>query len=137
MSEGDLAGRSVLVLGGETALGRAVRIGLAEAGADSAIGRLTTDTKAEFAINSALNELWALGRKGVALSIDASDAEQVRIAVEKAERELGAIDLVVAAGDVAIKSLDGRETIELAPDADPNEALRIIRNRLTDIAGQN
>ncbi len=65
----DLAGRSVLVLGGETALGRTVLIGLAEAGADVAVGSLTTDTKAEFAINSALNELWALGRKGIALPI--------------------------------------------------------------------
>ncbi len=58
-------------------------------------------------------------------------------AVEQAERELGKIDLVVSAGDVADQALAGRETIELARDADPDEALRIIRNRLMDIAGQN
>ncbi len=137
MTEGDVAGKTVLVLGGETALGRAVLIGLAEAGADIAIGSLTTDTKAEFAINSALNELWALGRKGIALPIDASDAEQVRSAVEQAERELGEIDLVVAVGDVADQALAGRETIELARDADPGEALRRISERLMEIAGQN
>ncbi len=132
----DLLGKRVLVVGGETALGRAVLIGLAEAGADVAIGSLTVDTKAEFAINSALNELWALGRKGVALQSDASDAEQVHSAVEQAERELGKIDLVVAAGDVASEALAGRDTIEVAPDADQDAALTTIRNRLMDIAGQ-
>ncbi len=131
----DLHGKRVLVIGGETELGRAVLIGLAEAGADVAIASLTADTKAEFAINSALNELWALGRKGVALAIDASDSEQVRAAVEQAERELGTIDLVVAVGAVASEALDGRELIDIAADADPGEALSTISERLIDIAG--
>ena len=131
MTEGALAGKRVFVVGGETVLGRAVLIGLAEAGADIAIASLTADTKAEFAINSALNELWALGRKGIALPIDAPDAEQVRSAVERAERELGAIDLVVATGDVASEALDGRELIELPPDADPDEALANVVSRLS------
>ena len=131
MSEGELTGKRVLVVGGETALGRAVLIGLAEAGADIAIGSLTADTKAEFAINSALNELWALGRKGIALPIDASDAAHVRRAVEQAERELGTIDLVVAVGDVASGGLDGREKIEFVADADPDQALQTISVQLT------
>ena len=131
MSEGELAGKRVFVIGGETALGRAVLIGLAEAGADIAIGSLTADTKAEFAINSALNELWALGRKGIALPIDTSDAAHVRRAVERAERELGTIDLVVAVGDVASGGLDGRETIEFMADVDPDQALQTISVQLT------
>jgi len=137
VSEGDLIGKNILVVGGETTLGRAVLIGLAEMGADIAIGSLTADTKAEFAINSALNELWALGRKGIALPLDASDGEQVRKAVEQAERELGAIDLVVAAGDIASEALAGREVIELSADADQDETLTTIRIRLVDIARQN
>ena len=84
-----------------------------------------------------MNELWALGRKGVALPIDASDAEQVRKAVEQAERELGTIDLVVAVGDVANDALDGRKKIELAPDAELDEALQTISERLQDFAGQD
>ena len=135
MTEGALAGKRVFVVGGETALGRAVLIGLAEAGADIAIASLTADTKAEFAINSALNELWALGRKGIALAIDAADVEQVRSAVERAERELGTLDLVVAAGEVASEALDGRETIELTADADTDadagEALAKVVKRLS------
>ena len=131
MSEGELTGKRVLVVGGETALGRAVLIGLAEAGADIAIGSLTQDTKAEFAINSALNELWALGRKGIALPIDASDAAHVRRAVEQAERELGTIDLVVAVGDVASGGLDGREPSESMADLEPAQARRTIILQLT------
>ncbi len=130
MSESDLAGKRVLVFGGETDIGRAVLIGLAEAGADIAIASLTSDTQAEFAINSALNELWALGRKGVALAIDASDGEMLRRAVEQAESELGAIDLVVVVDNVAVAALAGRDTIELAPDAGTDEALTTIKVRL-------
>ena len=137
MNEGDLAGKRVFVIGGETALGRAVLIGLAEAGADIAIGSLTADTKSEFAINSALNELWALGRKGIALAIEASDSEQVRNALERVDRELGTIDLVVAVGKVASDTLDGRDMIELTEDADQDAALTTIRDRLMDIVGQN
>ena len=132
----DLQGKRVLVVGGETALGRAVLIGLAEAGADIAIASLSSDTKAEFAINSALNELWALGRKGVALAIDASDAEVLRRAVEQAENEVGALDLVVAAGGGATEALEGREVIMVSADAKVGEAIRVVSERLGEIAGQ-
>ncbi len=124
-------GKLVLVIGGETAVGRALTIGLAEAGADVAIASLSKDTKAEFAINSALNELWALGRLGVALAIDASDAAQVREAIARAEAELGRLDVVIVVGDgVATEALEGRHVIEVAADADASEALRSIVGRL-------
>lgn len=135
MAEGaSLAGKRVLVVGGETALGRAIVVGLAERGADVAIASLTADTKAEFAINSALNELWAMNRKGVALAIDASDGEQVREAVERAERELGAMDLVAAVErEVA---LEGLEVIVVAADGDAGEVVRKIERGLLG-AGQS
>jgi len=118
-------GKRVLIIGGETALGRAIAVGLAEAGADVAIASLSNDTKAEFAINSTLNELWALGRRGVALTIDASDAAQLRDAVARAEAELGAVDVAVVAGDAGAlgEALSGRRVIVVAADADAGEAL--------------
>jgi NAD(P)-dependent dehydrogenase (short-subunit alcohol dehydrogenase family) len=130
-------GKRVLVIGGETAVGRALTIGLAEVGADVAIASLSTDTKAEFAINSALNELWALGRRGVALAIDAADATQVREAVARAEVELGEIDAVIAVSDaIAWEAIGGRRVIEVAADADASEALRAVRDQLEG-AGQS
>ena len=136
----ELTGKRVLVLGGETALGRALAVGLAERGADVAIASLTTDTKAEFAINSALNELWALGRRGVALPIDASDVAQVRDAVARAERELGRLDLAAvavgetkAALDVLREALEGREVVVVEGE-DAAAALREVGERLAPSA---
>lgn len=135
----DLHGKRVLVLGGETALGRAVAVRLAEAGAEVAIASLTSGTEAEFAVNSALNELWALGRRGLALVIDASDAEQVRDAVERAQRRLGRIDLAAAiapeegaglALDALRAALVGRAVVVLAPELEVGKALDEIRASL-------
>ena len=133
----DLDGKRVLVVGGETALGRTVVIGLAEAGVDVAIVSLSPDTNAEFAINSALNELWALQRKGLAVAIDATDAEQLRGAVERADQELGRLDLaavVAPEGTAAVEALEmamaERSVVALPPEADASEALEEISRRL-------
>jgi NAD(P)-dependent dehydrogenase (short-subunit alcohol dehydrogenase family) len=134
----DLTGKRVLVIGGETPLGRAVVIGLAERGADVAICSLTPDTKAEFAINSALNELWAIGRKGHALAIDASDTDRVRGAVARFEEELGHLDLAIVAADGTTFALDAlagalheRGVVELAPDRAADDALQSVVEALS------
>ena len=134
----DLGGKRVLVVGGETAVGRAVVIGLAEAGVDVAIVSLSPDTKAEFAINSALNELWALQGHGLALAIDATDARQVRDAVARADQELGRFDLaaaVVGVGTVAVAALEmamaERSVVALSPEVDAGEAVEEISRRLS------
>ena len=66
----ELAGRNALVLGVERPAGRKAAVALAEAGANVAVVTLSLDTQAEFAANSTLNEFWALGRKGIALTSD-------------------------------------------------------------------
>jgi NAD(P)-dependent dehydrogenase (short-subunit alcohol dehydrogenase family) len=122
----DLAGKRALVIGGETSIGRVIAVGLAQAGADVALASLRNDTQAEFAINSALNEVWAIGRRGVALAIDASDAAQLRAAVASAEGELGGIDAVIVIGDASAlgAALGERRLISIAPEAPADEALR-------------
>jgi NAD(P)-dependent dehydrogenase (short-subunit alcohol dehydrogenase family) len=128
-----LEGKRYLVIGGETAVGRAVAVGLAEAGADVAIASLTQETKAEFSINSALNELWALGRQGVALVIDASDADELRQAVHQSDRELGRISgaVVVSKAGVALdalrEALGGRRLIEVSEDGSAEEAVAVVK----------
>ena len=54
----------------------------------------------------------------------------LRRVAEQAESELGARDLVVVVGDVAMEALAGRDTIELAPDASTDEAIVSIKVRL-------
>ena len=122
----DPQGKRSLVIGGETAAGRAIAIGLAEAGAGVAIASLTTGANAEFAINSALNELWAIGRQGLALAIDASDVEQVRATIVRAETELGPLDAIIAiTGDATVlrAAFPTRTVIVVAPETDPAAAL--------------
>ncbi len=130
-----LRGKRVLVFGGETALGRALCIGLAKAGADIAIASLVSGSDAEFAVNSAANELWALGREGIALVIDASDPAQVREAVRQAERELGRLSVgVVVSEGVALDELRAllgqRPVVVLAADVTREDALQQVVDQL-------
>ncbi|MEX2159184.1 MAG: SDR family NAD(P)-dependent oxidoreductase [Dehalococcoidia bacterium] len=128
----DLHNKRYLVLGGETPPGRAIVIALAERGAGVAIASLTPSTEAEFAINSALNELWALGRQGLALVIDASDAAALRDAVARAERDLGALDATIAIDGAAIadEALEGRRVVIVPEDGTAEEALqKLIADR--------
>jgi NAD(P)-dependent dehydrogenase (short-subunit alcohol dehydrogenase family) len=133
LSEGlPLAGRRILVIGGETPLGRAIAVGLAERGADVAIASLTSDTKAEFAINSALNELWAMGRKGLALPVDASDEGPLKETFAFAESELGPIHLTVTVTTqrVALAALDAQRTFVVPEGSAADEAIALVAERL-------
>lgn len=95
LPELQLTGKVALVIGGGTAVGRAIAVGLAEAGADVAIASTTASRQEEVAINSAANEVWALGRKSFAASIDATDAAPVQALVDRTVRELGRLDILV------------------------------------------
>jgi NAD(P)-dependent dehydrogenase (short-subunit alcohol dehydrogenase family) len=124
----DLAGKRLLVIGGETEAGQALAGALAEAGAAIAIASLTQETGAEFAVNSALNELWALGREGIALVIDASDGEELSRGIAQAEREIGRLDAACVAGEgVALEALRSalgeRPVVEIEQDVSVQEAL--------------
>lgn len=90
----ELAGRNALVLGVERPAGRRAAVALAEAGADVAVVTLSPDTQAEFAANSAANEFWALGRKGLALTSDGRE-DSVKLAVVEASKQLGPISILV------------------------------------------
>jgi hypothetical protein len=130
--QADLAGRRVLVVGGETPAGRALAVGLAEGGCEVALATLTNTQASDFAVNSALNELWAMSRKGLALVIDASDGEQLRRAVARAEGDLGRLDAaaVLREEGVALEALrsalGGRPVVVLAEDVSRSEAVAAV-----------
>lgn len=130
--QADLAGRRVLVVGGETPAGRALAVGLAEGGCEVALATLTNTQASDFAVNSALNELWAMSRQGLALVIDASDGEQLRRAVARAEGDLERLDAaaVLREEGVALESLrsalGGRPVVVLAEDVSRGEAVAAV-----------
>jgi len=108
----DLSGRVALVTGGSRGLGRADALTLAGAGADVAIADIQLESDDEDverwgALASAakqrglvytertVEEIRALGRRGLALKCDVSDRAQVDAAVATVVEELGSVDILV------------------------------------------
>ena len=85
-----LQGRIALVSGGGSGIGRATAIRLAEDGANGVVLDVNLDGARETA-----TRLEKLGRRAVALRADVTSSDEVRAAVEKAERTLGPIDVLV------------------------------------------
>src|SRR5262249_20703522 len=85
-----LQGRIALVSGGGSGIGRATAIRLAEDGANGVVLDVNLDGGRETA-----TRLEKLDRRAVALHDDVTSSDEVRAAVEKAERTLGPIDVLV------------------------------------------
>jgi 3-oxoacyl-[acyl-carrier protein] reductase len=85
-----LAGKTALVTGGNTGIGRAIALALAQAGADVAV------TYYSNAGEQTVNDIRALGRKSTALRLDATfSAEVNRVMPELAEALDGHIDILI------------------------------------------
>ena len=95
-----LDGKRALVIGASNAIGRAIAVALAEAGADVAVATTTPSKDEETAANSCANEIWALDRKGFAQAIEAADEADVSALVERTVVELGGIEVLVNAHDL-------------------------------------
>ncbi len=79
----DLTGRRALVTGGGIGIGREVALELARAGADVALTFHSHDGQ------DVAQEIEALGRKAIALQLDATDSAQVGQVVTQAQEALG------------------------------------------------
>jgi NAD(P)-dependent dehydrogenase (short-subunit alcohol dehydrogenase family) len=86
----DLTAQVAVVTGGGRGIGRAIALGLAEAGASVAVVARTVDRLAE-----AVRQITQTGGRAVAIPCDVSDAEGVGRMVRDVEAALGPIDLLV------------------------------------------
>lgn len=82
-----LKGKRVLVTGAGSGLGRAISIACADAGAELAV----LDRNGE----AAEDTLDQIATRGVAVRADVTDGNQIAEALERTERELGPIDVLV------------------------------------------
>lgn len=93
-TDGEHAGRTVLVTGGASGIGRASAELLAERGATVAVAALTLDEA-----TAAADALTAAGGRAMPVQVDVSDAAAVASAVEQVVAAYGGLDtLVVSAG---------------------------------------
>jgi NAD(P)-dependent dehydrogenase (short-subunit alcohol dehydrogenase family) len=86
-----LHGKAAFVTGGARKIGRALALGLAEAGANVAI----TFRQSESEARQTLSDLEAQGIQALALRTDVRDPQQIRAAVDAAAARFGRLDILV------------------------------------------
>ena len=86
----DLAGKSAVVIGGTSGIGRAIAIGFAEAGADVA----ATSRRPEDVESTALR-IEKVGRKALRLTSDVTDRASLEKLLEASVQSFGKVDILV------------------------------------------
>jgi glucose 1-dehydrogenase len=86
-----LQGKTALVTGASSGIGRAAALALAQEGADVALNYLTLPESAE----SAAGAIRALGRKALFCPVDVTDQPAVEAMVQRTVAELGRLDILV------------------------------------------
>src|SRR3712207_1181947 len=104
----ELTGRKALVTGASRGIGKALAQALASAGADVAV-----TARNEASLADTVASIEALGRRGVALGLDVSDAAACRTGIARAAEHLGGLDVLVNNAGVE----------EVRPSLDVDEAL--------------
>ena len=102
----DLSGRIALVVGGTSGIGRAVALGLADAGADVvSVGRR------ERLVDEVAGEIERRGRRTLRLSADVNDPEALEGVRGRIAGTLGFVDILVCAAGITkrVPTLDMRE----------------------------
>ncbi|MCI9577797.1 MAG: glucose 1-dehydrogenase [Oscillibacter sp.] len=113
----DLKGKTALVTGATRSIGKALALGLANAGADVVVVGRTKDACANTA-----EEIRAMGRRALAVPADVTDQAAVEAMVEQAEVAFGRIDILInnagaavtrAAEDVTMEEWDRVVNVDL------------------------
>lgn len=97
-----LDGKNALITGAASGIGRASALRFAQEGANVCIA----DRQAAAAEESA-KDVRKLSRKALAITVDVSNPSQVQAMVDRAARELGGIDIVLAAAGVSAANYRG------------------------------
>jgi NAD(P)-dependent dehydrogenase (short-subunit alcohol dehydrogenase family) len=96
MSDAVLDGRTALVTGASSGLGRHFALTLARAGADVAIAARRMDM-----LETLAAEVAKTGRKAVAIPLDVTDPDSIGAAVERTAGALGSLDILINNSGVA------------------------------------
>jgi len=116
----DLQGRLALVTGSSRGIGRALARALGESGAT-----VVLNGRDAAALESARDEFTAQGLQAHAMAFDVTDESQVGAAIERIERDIGPLEILVNNTGVQI-----RAPLETFTTADWN---RIVQTNLTSV----
>jgi len=94
----DLTNKIALVVGGHGGIGKAVALGLADAGADVAVASRNFE-----ALKNTAKEIEIKGRKSLAVTVDVVDEKRVNEMVKKVLKTFPRIDILVNAAGLAIR----------------------------------
>ena len=107
----DLNGRVAIVTGGNGGIGRSLALGCAAAGAAVAIVGRNEEKNQQV-----LGELQEIGNPAMALRVDLTQRDQLEPAMQKIERQLGPVEILI--NNAGIASLSGGILQESAEDWD-------------------
>ncbi len=103
----DLTGKTAIVTGATSGLGRRFALVLAKAGAAVAITGRRVDR-----LQTLKGEIEALGGRALAVALDVTDPASIRQCVETTERDLGAVDILVNNAGMNVQALPAEVTPE-------------------------
>jgi len=86
----DLTSKTAVVIGGTSGIGRALALGLAQAGAN-----VIPTGRREQLVRSAVQEIEALGRKSLALASDVGSRDSLERLEKAVSREFGQVDILI------------------------------------------
>ena len=98
MKRFSLEGRTALVSGASRGIGKAIALGLAEAGADVAVGARSRE-----ALEAVAAEISAMGARALALPLDVSQVAAIPGAVRQVVDTLGPIDILFNVAGINIR----------------------------------
>lgn len=106
---GKLAGKTALVTGGDSGIGRAVAIAFAKEGANVAIAYLNEDGDAEKTVKL----IESYGVKALSIATDVSDVENCKKLVDKVVSEFGSLNVLV---NNAGKQFPTKDFLSITPE---------------------
>jgi len=94
----DLTDRTAVVIGATSGIGRAIALGLAEAGAD-----VVPTGRREKLVEEVAREVEARGRRSLSITADVSDADSIQRLADAAIEKFGKVDILVNAAGRTIR----------------------------------
>ena len=100
----DLSGRTAVVVGGTSGIGRTLALGLAEAGADV----VATGRRIEL-VKEVAGEIEKRGRRTLSIAADVSDIGSLERLRDECLEAFGKVDILLAVAGMTKKSPDARD----------------------------